>query len=474
MLSRGQRVVVMVNEEDLEDADEIRTAKLRSVTRMRHLQIAKRRGSPSNVTIVIDTVRGATHRAENTRPNFDGESGVSAREAVTAAHRGRDKRRGDALEISVKAGPSTANLEVPPKRKRGRKNIFDERLSASLDFAKLSDRKATVVLTSTLKVQPNTPLTVHWDGKLIEDITGHKTVDRLPILVSGQGVDQLWLSQNSVMELGRTEDRKDALWLACRHHIMEIVLEAVVVQALGPSSGPEILIFKRFRSAWPSIDQRKFSIVSSDPDALRYVQNIADSTISFAKSANSEGKVLILETDEVGAIGLARDHKGSQLNERAALALHANTVGTDRAAPARGHGTLLAVAGSISRNAAVIVICHLLALKIGYASREISRTMAISNANFPLLLSVKVAQNWFKRFQSGNFDFEECKSRLQQDEPCPSRPVTDEVDAILEKVQQDRHISSYDIAEELGIDRKTVLTHLKKAEHTKKAPTRAH
>ncbi|GBP79306.1 hypothetical protein EVAR_55364_1 [Eumeta japonica] len=39
--------------------------------------------------------------------------------------------------------------------------------------------------------QPNTPLTVHWDGKLIEDITGHKTVDRLPILVSGQGVDQL-------------------------------------------------------------------------------------------------------------------------------------------------------------------------------------------------------------------------------------------------------------------------------------------
>ncbi|GBP66234.1 hypothetical protein EVAR_85604_1 [Eumeta japonica] len=211
-------------------------------------------------------------------------------------------------EISVKAGPSTANLEVPPKRKRGRKNIFDERLSASLDFAKLSDRKATVVLTSTLKsagtdpskyninsssvrrqrmkqrkrvaeslkkeFQPNTPLTVHWDGKLIEDITGHKTVDRLPILVSGQGVDQLWLSQNSVMELGRrvlqlfmtllflgtwatksnvllrhhcgqyrfksrclhfirTEDRKDALWLACRHHIMEIVLEAVVVQALG-------------------------------------------------------------------------------------------------------------------------------------------------------------------------------------------------------------------------------------------------
>lgn len=117
------------------------------------------------------------------------------------------------------------NVEPPPKRKRGTKNLVDERLSGSLDFAKLSNRKAAVVLNSTLKsagidpseyninsssfrrqrmkqrqevavslkkeFNPNVPLVVHWDGKLIEDITGHKTVDRLPILVSGQGVDQL-------------------------------------------------------------------------------------------------------------------------------------------------------------------------------------------------------------------------------------------------------------------------------------------
>ena len=35
------------------------------------------------------------------------------------------------------------------------------------------------------------PLTVHWDGKLLEDITGKETVDRLPVLISGLGVDQL-------------------------------------------------------------------------------------------------------------------------------------------------------------------------------------------------------------------------------------------------------------------------------------------
>lgn len=40
--------------------------------------------------------------------------------------------------------------------------------------------------------RPHVPLTIHWDGKLLmEDITEHQTVDRPPILVSGDGVDQL-------------------------------------------------------------------------------------------------------------------------------------------------------------------------------------------------------------------------------------------------------------------------------------------
>ncbi|GBP36842.1 hypothetical protein EVAR_96088_1 [Eumeta japonica] len=52
-------------------------------------------------------------------------------------------------------------------------------------------------------------------------------------------------------------------------------------------------------------------------------------------------------------------------------------------------------------------------------------------------------------------------------EPRSSRPVTDKVGAILEKVEQDRHISSYDIAEELRSDHKTVLTNSKKAGYMK-------
>ena len=35
------------------------------------------------------------------------------------------------------------------------------------------------------------PLTVHWDGKVMEDLTTREHVDRLPVLISGVGVEQL-------------------------------------------------------------------------------------------------------------------------------------------------------------------------------------------------------------------------------------------------------------------------------------------
>ena len=134
--------------------------------------------------------------------------------------------------------------------------------------------------------RPEVPLTIHWDGKILEDIAGRETVDRLPILVSGEGVEQLlnvpkldagtglatasavyeaaesWsissrikcmcfdtTAANTGLRKGacillEQKMEKDMLWLACRHHILEIMLEAVVTSVLPPSSGPEIVIFK--------------------------------------------------------------------------------------------------------------------------------------------------------------------------------------------------------------------------------------
>ncbi|KAL0842348.1 hypothetical protein ABMA28_014470 [Loxostege sticticalis] len=75
-------------------------------------------------------------------------------------------------------------------------------------------------------------------------------------------------------------------------------------------------------------------------------------------------------------------------------------------------------------------------------------------------VSMRVAQIWFKRFQSGNFDVKDARRS--------GRPITDKIDAIFEKVEQDRPISSNDAAEELGIDHKTVLAYLKKTGYIKK------
>lgn len=114
---------------------------------------------------------------------------------------------------------------APPPKKRGRKNILDNNVAVALDATKLSNRKAAIVLTKTLKrvgCDPSEynvnkssisrlrkksrkseaqnlkrnfsvggPLVVHWDGKILEDIASNKTVDRLPIIVSGKGIEQL-------------------------------------------------------------------------------------------------------------------------------------------------------------------------------------------------------------------------------------------------------------------------------------------
>ncbi|GBP90233.1 Histone-lysine N-methyltransferase SETMAR [Eumeta japonica] len=67
-------------------------------------------------------------------------------------------------------------------------------------------------------------------------------------------------------------------------------------------------------------------------------------------------------------------------------------------------------------------------------------------------------------FQSGSFDV--------KNEYRSNQFVTLKIDDLLDKVEQDVHISSCDIAEELGTNHKTVLIHFtKKAGYAKKLDT---
>ena len=218
---------------------------------------------------------------------------------------------------------------TPSAPKRGRTNILTPPLLSSLDRTKISDRRAVQVIApiihasgqnfeeysisrssirryrrlhrakraAELKAEfnPQKPMLLHWDGKLMEDLTGDQKVDQLPIIVSGSGIEQLlsvpklpsgtgramadaiieavsaWGIQDHIKALSFDTTSSNTGWkngacvliemllerkvlyLACRHHIHEILLEEAFSITMGPSSGPEILLFKRFKTFWPNI-----------------------------------------------------------------------------------------------------------------------------------------------------------------------------------------------------------------------------
>ena len=81
----------------------------------------------------------------------------------------------------------------------------------------------------------------------------------------------------------RADAKKDVLFLACRHHILEIVLASVFKSSMGSSSsGPEITIFKRFKQSWKTIDQSQFETVDSSETARTSVIPNKQDIIEFS------------------------------------------------------------------------------------------------------------------------------------------------------------------------------------------------
>ena len=142
-------------------------------------------------------------------------------------------------------------------------------------------------------------LVLHWDGKLMANIDGEPgRVDRLALVVSSPQLSHEKLLAVPLLRAGtgaamankaaevvaewELEDRVGALsfdttasntgvhsgccklleekvgrpllHLACRHHILELLLAAAFKAAMGTSSGPEIVLFKQFRDNWPHIE----------------------------------------------------------------------------------------------------------------------------------------------------------------------------------------------------------------------------
>lgn len=64
--------------------------------------------------------------------------------------------------------------------------------------------------------------------------------------------------------------QRDLLFLACRHHILELVLRNVYEEYMGKSKLPEVELFNRFKKHWSSIN------------ITSYKSGIIDKTVSAA------------------------------------------------------------------------------------------------------------------------------------------------------------------------------------------------
>ncbi|GFU92517.1 histone-lysine N-methyltransferase SETMAR [Trichonephila clavipes] len=75
-------------------------------------------------------------------------------------------------------------------------------------------------------------------------------------------------------------------------------------------------------------------------------------------------------------------------------------------------------------------------------------------------VTANYVQFWFHRFRS-------CICEVK-DDPRTCRPIVENVHKITEIIEVDRHVSSRSIAQELKINHKTVLNHLRKVGFKKK------
>ncbi|GFX75200.1 histone-lysine N-methyltransferase SETMAR [Trichonephila clavipes] len=100
-------------------------------------------------------------------------------------------------------------------------------------------------------------------------------------------------------------------------------------------------------------------------------------------------------------------------------------------------------------------------INLGVQGENASQLAEIANGvHDAVTVTANYVQFWFLRFRSGIFDVKDA-SRT-------GRSVVENVVKITEKIEVDRHVSSRSIAQELKIDHKIILNHLRKVGFKKK------
>ncbi|XP_050520208.1 uncharacterized protein LOC126893767 [Daktulosphaira vitifoliae] len=266
----------------------------------------------------------------------------------------------DCIEEEIVQEQEIKIYENPTKRPR--KELLTSRLSAALDRCNVSGRDCIHLIMAFLDAVSLDPssyvlnrtsiskqreqfrkknyirikekfsqlndkiVTIHWDTKLLHDISG-KSVERLAVIATGAGTEQLlgvpeipaatglemasavydtlesWNLIKNVQAIGfdttasntgrikgacmllEQKLERDLLYFGCRHHVSEIVLAAVFGKSKFSISGPDIPLFKRFQANWSQVNTNNFvpginsseirSVVGDDLDNILKNYNIA-------------------------------------------------------------------------------------------------------------------------------------------------------------------------------------------------------
>jgi hypothetical protein len=194
--------------------------------------------------------------------------------------------------------------------------------ASSIRRIRMKHRSAHAQMEKEL-FSPEVPLVVHFDGKLLPAISsGHGKEDRIAVLVSGFKLEKLlgvpkvirgtgeniaevvhttvkhWNIQDKLvgMSFDTTASNtghfkgacillekklgKRLLWLACRHHIFEVVCGDVFHSLFGATTAPNIQLFKRFQEHWSKIRQDSYE-ACDDPRLNGDLRVLKNEIINF-------------------------------------------------------------------------------------------------------------------------------------------------------------------------------------------------
>ena len=238
-----------------------------------------------------------TLETEPARKKRGRENAISSKLAATL----------EASKVSIRSATkiifySAENFNVSPSE------INVNKSSMHRARTKYRNQNAKQIKTDFLKKLDNkSKLVVHFDGKRMT-LNGGTIVEWLPVLITSPGMHNQLLGSPTLLDgtgaeqanavvfllkewgicdmvqavcidtssnTGRKKGTcvlieqqlgKTLLYLACRHHMVEIVLKNVFEAAVFVSAGPEIYIFKILQTQWPNIDQKKFSTGIEDDE----------------------------------------------------------------------------------------------------------------------------------------------------------------------------------------------------------------